>query len=103
MAVPLYNAAVWGAISYSLGDVQFLIILPTLILEAEAFVLAATAGTVLGCAWLKPNWVHPDENMPRLESLSEALRDEALRIFFFVVLLLLIAAVVETATIFLAT
>jgi len=103
MVDPLYNAAVWGALSYSLGDIQFFTILPTFILEGEALILSATAATILGCAWLKPDWVHPDEHMPRLDSFSEALHEEALKIYFIVILLLLTAATVETGTIFLAT
>lgn len=88
----------WGALLNQLPTHQFLATLPTLFLEGEGYVTASVAGIILGFSWLKPNWVHKDEGLPRLQSLNKAFR-ECARIYTLVAVFLLVAAAAETATI----
>jgi uncharacterized membrane protein SpoIIM required for sporulation len=78
---------------------MFLAALPTLILEGEAYVLAALAGVNIGLSWLTPNWVYKQEkeSLSRSEALRRAFRQSAY-VYVFVVILLLAAAIVETLT-----
>ena len=92
-----YRAFLWGMLIAFVPSWQFLLALPTLVLEAEAYVLASVVGTTLGLSWLRPSLVFRGEPS-RLNALKQALR-EAAHICIFVVLLLLIAAIIETITI----
>jgi len=90
-----FRAILWGLLLYPLPSDYFLAALPTLILEGEAYVLAATAGTVTGFSWLKP-----ETGFSRWEALKKGLK-ECAQLYIPVSLLLFIAAIVESATLFL--
>jgi hypothetical protein len=94
-----YRAVLWGLLFYSLPSSVFLAVLPTLILESEAYVVAAVAGTVVGLSWVKPSLAFKYKELSRLGSFMMALK-EAGHLYKAVVLLLLAAATVETITIF---
>jgi hypothetical protein len=87
------RAVLWGLILNPLPARFFLFALPTLVLEGEAYVLAATVGTTIGYSWLKP-----PKNISRGKAFSDALKGDV-NAYAFVILLLLAAAAVETATI----
>jgi hypothetical protein len=90
-----FRAILWGLLLYPLPPDYFLVVLPTVVLEGEAYVLAATAGTVTGFSWLKP-----ETGYSRREALKKGLK-ESVQLYIPVSLLLFIAAVVESATLFL--
>jgi len=96
----LLRALVWGALITTLSTSEFLFALPTLVLEGEAYVLAALAGVVLGLSWLKPEWAYRGKGLSRLEAFKWALR-ECAYIYVLVVIILLVSAVVEAVTILL--
>ena len=90
-----YRAVLWGLLLYVLPSMAFLILLPVVVLEGEAYVFAAVAGASTGFSWIKPvKW------LSRFDAFKKALK-ECLQAYVFVVLLLFVAAVVETATIML--
>jgi hypothetical protein len=95
-----YRGAVWGFLLAFTPTFQFLAALPTIVLEGEAYVMAAVAGTVLGLSWLKWEWVFRGENLSRKESLTKAFR-ECLCLYFWVVVFLFVAAAAETLTLYL--
>lgn len=96
--VLLYRGFMWGLLLSQLSTSQFLVVLPTLVLEGEGYVIASVAGITLGLSWLKPDWVFEGEGLSRLQSFKKALV-ECLRIHVFVIAILFVAAVVETFTI----
>lgn len=98
VVVLVIRGALWGIMLNQQSAAGFFLVLPTLILEGEGYVLASVAGTVLGLSWLKPDWIYGGERFSRLDALKTALR-EALRLIFLVAVLLFLAAVVETFTI----
>jgi hypothetical protein len=93
----LWRALLWGTLIAQSPSPQFFLALPTLVLEGEAYVIAAVAGVILGLSWLKPSWVYKEEKLSRRLALQGAIR-ECARLYFWVVLLLAVGAVVETAT-----
>lgn len=99
-AVALFvRAVLWGLLIYPLPAWAFLVALPTLVFEGEAYVFAGVAGTMLGLSWFKPRWAFRAEGeFSRWDSLRRAL-NEFKRLYFVVVLLLFVAAVVETLAI----
>ena len=97
-AVLLYRGFLWGVLLSQLSTSQFLVVLPTLVLEGEGYVMASVAGTTFGLSWLKPEWVFKGEGLSRWESFKKALV-ECLRVYVLVVVILFVAAVVETFTI----
>jgi uncharacterized membrane protein SpoIIM required for sporulation len=76
---------------------RVLVILPTLILEGEAYVLAGVAGVNLGLSWLRPWWLY-EGDIPRKEAFLKAW-DECGHIYSWVTMILFLAAVMEVATI----
>lgn len=92
------RAILWGLLIYPLPSWAFIVALPTLILEGEAYVLAAVAGTTWGMSWLKPSWIYKGEKISRFDALKMASK-ECQHLYFFVILLLFVGAVVETLTI----
>jgi hypothetical protein len=92
-ALLAFRAVQWGLILYPLPASLFLQALPTLVLEGEAYVIAAGVGTVVGYSWLKR-----PEDKSRSEAFARAFKRGA-SAYVFVVLLLLAAAAVESATI----
>ena len=96
--VLVYRGLLWGLLLSQLPTSLFLVVLPTLVLEGEGYVLASVAGTILGISWLKPDWVFKGEEMSRLKALKKV-TNECLRLYVFVIAILLVAAVVETFTI----
>jgi hypothetical protein len=92
-ALLTFRAVLWGLIVYPLPMNLFLQVLPTLILEGEAYVIAAGVGTVVGYSWLRRT-----KDKPRTEAFRSAVRVGA-SAYVFVVLFLLAAAIVESATI----
>jgi len=94
----VYRAVLWGLLLYSLPSWVFLVVLPTVVVEGEAYVVAAVVGTVTGLSWVKPDWMFKDEKLSRWGALKVALR-EGMHLYAVVVLLLLAAAIIETVTI----
>jgi hypothetical protein len=92
------RGALWGIMFNQPSTVPFVLLLPTLVLEGEGYVLVSMSGTVLGLSWLKPNWVYRGEQLSRLDALKTSVK-EALRLLFLSAILLFSAAVVETITI----
>jgi hypothetical protein len=95
---PLYNAAIWGLYSYPLSPVQFLMVLPTLVLEGVGMVLAAMGGIIPGAAWLLPKKMYPGQALSRVKAFKIGLTEGA-KIYTLSVVFFLVGAVVETATI----
>jgi hypothetical protein len=93
----LFRAVLWGLLLYALPTWLFLALLPTVVLEGEAYVFAGVAGAVVGVSWIKPNLLYREEGLSRVEAFKKALK-EYLRLYVFVVLFLFVAAVVEMAT-----
>ena len=96
--VLVYRGFLWGLLLRQMPTSLFLVVLPTVVLEGESYVLASVTGTILGMSWLKPDWVFKKEGLPRLESFKKAL-GECLWLYVFVAVVLFVAAVVETFTI----
>jgi uncharacterized membrane protein SpoIIM required for sporulation len=96
----LFRAVLWGLLLYGLPNWLFLAVLPTLVLEGEAYVFAGVAGAVVGVSWVRPKILYREGNLSGVEAFKKALR-ECLRLYFFVAVLLFVAAIVETATIIL--
>lgn len=96
----VYRAVLWGLLLCGLPTWLFLVVLPTLFLEGEAYVFAAAVGTVVGFSWLKPDTIYRGEALGRVGAFKKALK-ECLKVYVFVIVLLLVAAVVETATLIL--
>ena len=94
----VFRAVLWGLLLYPLPAWLFLAVLPTLIVEGEAYVVAAVAGTVAGLSWVKPSWMFKTEVLSRREALRTAL-SEGKHLYKAVMLLLFVSAIVETATI----
>jgi len=97
-AALVYRGFSWGVLLSQLPTPQFLVVLPTLVLEGEGYVVASVAGIVLGLSWLKPSWVFKGEKLSRREAFRRAL-GECLRIYILVAMILFVAAIVETFTI----
>jgi len=96
----LFRGVLWGLLLYGLPTWLFLVVLPTLVLEGEAYVFAATAGAVVGVSWVKPDLSYRGEGLSRVEAFKRALR-ECLRLYVLVAVLLFVGAVLETVTILL--
>lgn len=92
-----WRALLWGTLIAQAPSPQFFAVLPTFVLEGEAYVIAAAAGIILGLSWLKPEWVLKGDKMPRPRALRTAFTD-CVRLYFWVILLLVAGAVVETVT-----
>jgi len=99
-AMLLYRAVFWGVFVYTLPLGSFFMTLPTLVVEGEAYVLAATAGILAGVSWTKPDLLYPAITFSRRAAVRRGLAD-GIRIYGLVTVLLLLAAAVETATIIL--
>src|SRR4030042_4677412 len=93
----LYRASLWGMMLHYQPNSVLLCALPTLILEGEAYVLAALAGTIVGVSWVKTKWVYAEEAVTRSAAIRKSVK-ACLVIYLVVVLLLFIGAIVETAT-----
>jgi len=98
----VYRGFLWGVLLRYEPTLLFLVVLPTLVLEGEGYVLAAVGGTVAGVSWVKPKWVYKEEGVRRSEAFWRAL-GECWRLYAFVVVILLVAALVETATLAMIT
>jgi len=98
----LYRAFLWAMLLYAVPSWLFLATLPTLVLEGEAYVFAAVAGTITGMSWFKPAWLFKteagEEELSRAEGFRKGL-SECLRLYIIVALLLFVAAILETVTI----
>jgi hypothetical protein len=100
-ALLLYRAILWGFLLYTFPLRIFLMALPTVVLEGEAYVLAASAGTLVGMSWVKPVWTNRDRApSPRLQALRTMLK-EFMGIYLALVILLFAAAIAETVAILL--
>lgn len=95
--VVLWRALLWGMLIAQLPSPQFFVVLPTFVLEGEAYVIAAVAGIVLGLSWLKPEWVFKGERLSRRQALSATFK-EFIRLYVWVIFFLFVSAVVETVT-----
>lgn len=92
-----FRATVWGLLVHGLTTAMFLVSIPTLILEGEAYALAAVAGTIVGASWLMPKRLYRQEDITRTQAFREALK-ESLRLYVLVIVLLLVAATAEAVT-----
>ncbi len=95
--VLLIRAWLWGALLTGVSTSNFPLVLPTIILEGEGYVLAALAGVNLGLSWFKPEWIYKKELVSRWEAVKMALRN-CFYIYGMVSLFLLIAAIVEVVS-----
>lgn len=95
-----FRAFSWGVLMNGWSTPLFLAAFPTLILEGEGYVLAASAGVNLCLSWLKPEWAYRGAGLSRSEAVKLAFRDCA-RIYVLVMILLLAGAVVEASTLIL--
>lgn len=95
-----YRGFLWGLLLYTSPTLLFIASLPTIILEGEAYVLAAMAGSVVGASWIKPCLAYQESRLSRLEAFKKSLK-ECLKIYAVVAVLLFVAATVETMTILL--
>ncbi len=93
-----FRAVLWGLLLYALPTWLFFAALPTIILEGEAYVFAAVAGTIIGTSWIKPDWIYHGSMLSRADAFKRAL-GECLKVHVFVAVLLFVAAVVEATTI----
>jgi hypothetical protein len=94
-ALLTFRAVLWGLILSPLPQGLFLVALPTLVLEGEAYVLAAAVGTTVGYSWL----TRP-KDLTRSKAFTDTFKRDV-SAYVFVILLLLTAAAVESATIML--
>lgn len=94
----LYRASIWGVLLHYQPTWLFLIAMPTLVFEGEAYVFAAVAGTVVGGSWLKPKWFTNRSDVKRVESLTKSLK-ECLAMYLLVAIFLLVAATIEAITV----
>ncbi len=90
----------WGILLYVLPTSVFTLALPTIVLEGEAYVFAAVAGTLLGASWTKALRVYKVEGLSRIDVLKMTL-NECSRIYVFIAILLFAAALAETIVIIL--
>jgi hypothetical protein len=93
----LFRSFIWGFLFCQQPTWVFLVAVPTLIIEGEAYCIAAVCGTVVGASWVKPKWIFIDESLNRIGALKKAL-EECVWLYVFVVLLLSVAAVIEAIT-----
>ncbi len=91
------KGTLWGSSLANMPSWRVLVILPTLILEGEAYVLAGVAGVNLGLSWLRPWWLY-EGDIPRKEAFLKAW-NECSHIYSWVTMILFLAAVMEVATI----
>lgn len=96
----IYRAALWGLLVCQMPSWLFLISLPVLVFEGEAYVIAAVAGTLLGISWVRPHMLYHDR-LTRKESLK-MISKECFALYWIVIGLLLLAATIETAIIVLS-
>lgn len=95
-----YRGVVWGFFLAFTSTPLFLAALPTVVLEGEAYVVAAVAGTLLGLSWFRPDWTFRGESVSRREALRKAFK-ECFYLYALICVVLLVAAVVETVTLYL--
>jgi hypothetical protein len=87
------RAVLWGLLLGPLSSGLFLDVLPTLVLEGEAYVLAAAVGMTVGYSWLRRS-----ADVSRYERFKSALK-RGMSAYVLVILFLVAAAAVESATI----
>ncbi len=95
----MYKAVLLGARLAHLTFSDLLMLSPVLILEGEAFVLAAFIGTIVGLSWIKPNLIYPTDDLTRFDAFRKAC-SELFKQYAPITILLLISAAVETLIIF---
>jgi hypothetical protein len=93
-----YRAFLWSLLLSPLPNSAFLAVVPTVVLEGEAYVLAATAGTIVGVSWVKPSCLHTSENHSRREAFKRAIKESS-EMYALIALMLFLAAGVETVAI----
>jgi len=91
----LYRAFLWGLYLYAQPTWLFIVLLPVTLLECEAYVLAAVAGTVLGASWVLPNQIYSGHKQTRVQVLKKAAR-ELSETYILISVFLLVAAIIET-------
>jgi len=96
----LFRAVLWGLMLGFLPNWVLLTVLPTVILEGEAYVFACVGGVVVGASWVRPSLMYREGNLSRMEALRMGFW-ECLKLYVFVCVFLFAAAVVETATLLL--
>lgn len=102
--VLVLRGLLWGLLFGGVSAFEFLLVLPTLVLEGEAYVFAALAGVNLGLSWLKPSLLYPGERLPTGKKLPRNMAAalgfrDCFKVYVFVAVLLLVAAVVEAVAI----
>jgi uncharacterized membrane protein SpoIIM required for sporulation len=98
LAVLVYRGILWGVLLNLVSTDRFFMVLPTIILEGEGYVIAAVAGVILGLSWLWPRLIYLGEDLTRKSAFKKAI-GEAASLLIVVVILLFVAAIVETVTI----
>lgn len=93
----VFRSFVWGLLFYQQPEWVFVAAVPTLVLEGEAYCIAAVCGTVVGASWVKSRLVFGEEKLTRIESVKKALK-ESVGLYVWIILLLFVAAIIETAT-----
>ena len=91
------RAYIWGVSLSHLSTPMFLMALPTSVIEGEAYVIGAVAGTMLGLSWLKPSWVYGDRAVSKGQALRLAVK-ECASLYVLVAMMLIVAAVIEALT-----
>jgi len=94
----MYKAILLGARLSSITISELLTVFPVLILEGEAFVIAAFAGTIVGLSWIKPSLIYPLNDFTRIIAFKKSCKE--LCNTYLLVVLLLISTFVETIIIF---
>jgi hypothetical protein len=94
-ALLMLRAVLWGLLLGPLPAGLFLDVLPTMVLEGEAYVIAAAVGTTIGYSWLTR-----ESSVGRAERFKCAFKRD-MSAYVLVILLLIAAAAVESATIML--
>jgi hypothetical protein len=95
-----FRAILWGLLVFPVPTPLFLAGLPTLVLEGEAYVFAAAAGTTAGVSWVKSSWLYSEKFLSRSEAFRKGL-NECRSLYDFTIVLLIAAATAETAAILL--
>jgi len=91
----LFRAFIWGSLLYSQPTWTLLVAIPTVILQGEAYALAALTGLLVGLSWIKPEWVYRGKSLTRREAFNKSL--EEYRMFYvFAIMFMVAGAITET-------
>ena len=89
----------WATLVAFMPTSLLLLALPVVLLEGEAYAVAALAGTVLGVSWMKPKWLYKEEGIGRFDSWWRGL-SECGAMYIVVASFLFAAAIIGTYFLF---